>query len=130
MRPKVRLAGIKLKQESRVLTDERQLSRPLLDLTTTRVRSVCISDAHLRTRGCQAELLMSFLRCHEADSFYLIGDMVDGWSLKRNWYWPQLHNDVVQKILRKARKGARVVYLPANHDEFLRDYLGTHFGGI
>ena len=61
---------------------------------------------------------------------YLVGDIVDGWQLKSGWYWPQAHNDVVQKLLRKARKGARIVYVPGNHDEFLRDYYGTHFGGI
>jgi len=71
-----------------------------------------------------------FLRYHEADTIYLVGDIVDGWQLKSGWYWPQPHNDVVQKLLRKARKGARVVYVPGNHDEFLRDYYGTHFGGI
>jgi UDP-2,3-diacylglucosamine pyrophosphatase LpxH len=59
-----------------------------------------------------------------------VGDIVDGWQLKSGWYWPRSHNDVVQKLLRKARKGARVIYIPGNHDEFLRDYFGSHFGGI
>ena len=94
------------------------------------VRTLFISDVHLGTRGCQAELLQDFLAHHEAETIYLIGDIVDGWRLKRTWYWPQSHNDVAQAILRKAREGARVIYLPGNHDEFLRDYLGTHFGGI
>ncbi len=67
---------------------------------------------------------------HDADTIYLVGDIVDGWQLRSNWYWPQSHNDVVQKLLRKARKGTRIVYMPGNHDEFLRDYYGTHFGGI
>src|SRR5262245_24678444 len=70
------------------------------------------------------------MRWHEADSIYLVGDIVDGWALRSGWYWPQSHNDVVQKLLRQARKGVRVVYVPGNHDEFLRDYYGTHFGGI
>jgi UDP-2,3-diacylglucosamine pyrophosphatase LpxH len=70
------------------------------------------------------------MRGHEADVIYLVGDIVDGWALKSNWYWPQPHNDVVQKLLRQARKGTRIVYTPGNHDEFLRDYFGTHFGGI
>lgn len=99
-------------------------------LPARHVRTLFISDVHLGTRGCQAELLLDFLRHFDAETIYLIGDIVDGWRLRRSWYWPQTHNDVAQKLLRKARKGARVVYVPGNHDEFLRDYLGTHFGGI
>jgi UDP-2,3-diacylglucosamine pyrophosphatase LpxH len=95
-----------------------------------RFRTLFISDVHLGSRGCQAELLLDFLRHHDADTIYLVGDIVDGWQLRSSWYWPQAHNDVVQKFLRKARKGTRIVYIPGNHDEFLRDYLGTHFGGI
>jgi UDP-2,3-diacylglucosamine pyrophosphatase LpxH len=93
-------------------------------------RSLFISDVHLGTRGCQAERLLDFLRYHDADAIYLVGDIVDGWQLRSNWYWPQTHNDVVQKLLRKGRKGARLIYVPGNHDEFLRGYYGTHFGGI
>ncbi|MEA2907373.1 MAG: hypothetical protein QOI12_4760 [Alphaproteobacteria bacterium] len=95
-----------------------------------RYRSLFISDVHLGARGCQAERLLDFLRVHDADLMFLVGDMIDGWQLRTGWYWPQAHNDVVQKLLRKARKGARIVYVPGNHDEFLRDYCGTHFGGI
>jgi UDP-2,3-diacylglucosamine pyrophosphatase LpxH len=94
------------------------------------VRTMFISDVHLGTRGCQADMLLDFLRCYDAEQIYLVGDIVDGWRMRRNWHWPQTHNDVAQKLLRKARKGARVVYMPGNHDEFLRDYIGTHFGGI
>jgi UDP-2,3-diacylglucosamine pyrophosphatase LpxH len=94
------------------------------------LRALFISDVHLGTRGCQAELLLDFLREYDAETIYLVGDIVDGWRLRRSWYWPQSHNDVAQKLLRKARKGTRVIYVPGNHDEFLRDYLGTHFGGI
>jgi UDP-2,3-diacylglucosamine pyrophosphatase LpxH len=93
-------------------------------------RTLFISDVHLGARGCQAELLLDFLRYHDADTIYLVGDIVDGWRLRSSWYWPQAHNDVVQKLLRKARKGSRMIYVPGNHDEFLRDYYGTHFGGI
>lgn len=93
-------------------------------------RSLFLSDVHLGTRGCQAHLLLDFLRYHDAETVYLVGDIVDGWRLKRNWYWPQEHNDVVQKLLRKGRRGARIIYIPGNHDEFLRDYVGTHFGGV
>ena len=95
-----------------------------------RVRTLFLSDIHLGTRGCQAERLLDFLRHYDADTIFLVGDIVDGWQLKSSWYWPQSHNDVVQKQLRKARKGARVIYVPGNHDEFLRDYYGSHFGGI
>jgi len=93
-------------------------------------RSLFISDVHLGTKGCQAELLLEFIKYHDADVIYLVGDIVDGWRLKKGWYWPQTHNDVIQKLLRKARKGTRLVYVTGNHDEFLRDYLGQHFGGI
>nr|WP_193757777.1 UDP-2,3-diacylglucosamine diphosphatase [Pseudovibrio sp. W64] len=89
-----------------------------------------LSDVHLGTRGCQADLLLDFLKQNDADTVYLVGDIIDGWRLKRSWYWPQLHNDVVQKLLRKGRKGARIVYIPGNHDEFLRDFFGIHFGGV
>ncbi len=95
-----------------------------------RFRTLFISDVHLGTKGCQAPMLLDFLARHDADTIYLIGDIVDGWRLKQGWYWPQAHNDVVQKLLRKARKGARVIYVPGNHDEFLRDYVGMHFGGV
>jgi UDP-2,3-diacylglucosamine pyrophosphatase LpxH len=95
-----------------------------------RHRAIFLSDIHLGMRACQAEALLDFLRENDADTIYLVGDIIDGWALKGGWYWPQHHNDVVQKILRKARKGARVIYLPGNHDEFLRDFYGTHLGGI
>jgi UDP-2,3-diacylglucosamine pyrophosphatase LpxH len=111
-----------------VLSSNPSLSRD--EPETRRFRTLFISDVHLGARGCQAELLLDFLRHHDADTIYLVGDIVDGWKLRSVWYWPQAHNDVVQKLLRKARKGARLVYIPGNHDEFLRDYLGTHFGGI
>ncbi|MBY6240710.1 UDP-2,3-diacylglucosamine diphosphatase [Methylosinus sp. Sm6] len=95
-----------------------------------RFRTLFLSDLHLGTRGLQAELLLDFLRHHDAETIYLVGDIVDGWRLKNGWYWPQSHNDVVQKLLRKARKGARVIYVPGNHDEFARDYAGMVFGGV
>ena len=97
---------------------------------TNRVRTLFLSDIHLGSKGCQADQLLDFLRYYDANIIYLVGDIVDGWQLKSGWYWPQSHNDVVQKLLRKARKGARMIYIPGNHDEFLRDYYGTHFGGI
>ena len=93
-------------------------------------RAVFISDVHLGTRGCQAELLLDFIKHIECDTLYLVGDIIDGWKLKGGWYWPQSHNDVVQKILRLARKGVNVIYVPGNHDEVARDYCGVHFGGV
>ncbi len=104
--------------------------RVLSETDPVRVRSVFISDLHLGTRGCRAEMLLDFLKHVEADTVFLVGDVVDGWRLKKSWYWPQAHNDVVQKLLRKVRKGSRIVYVPGNHDEFLRDYAGSNFGGI
>ncbi|HZH27617.1 MAG TPA: UDP-2,3-diacylglucosamine diphosphatase [Azospirillaceae bacterium] len=98
--------------------------------TVRRYRSIWISDVHLGTRGSQAEMLLDFLKQTDSENLYLVGDIVDGWRLKRSWYWPQSHNDVIQKILRKARKGTRVVYLPGNHDEGFRSYTGVRFGGI
>ncbi|WP_238185371.1 UDP-2,3-diacylglucosamine diphosphatase, partial [Methylobacterium trifolii] len=95
-----------------------------------RVRTLFLSDTHLGTKGCQAGLLLDFLKDYDADAIYLVGDIVDGWQLRSGWYWPQGHNDVVQKLLRKVRKGSRLIYVPGNHDEFLRDYIGTTFGGI
>jgi UDP-2,3-diacylglucosamine pyrophosphatase LpxH len=101
-----------------------------VDLPIRRVRAAFISDVHLGTRGCQAELLLDFIKHVECDVLYLVGDIVDGWRLKGGWYWPQAHNDVVQKILRLARRGVKVVYIPGNHDEFARDYCGATFGGV
>jgi len=95
-----------------------------------RLRAVFISDLHLGTPGCQAGALLDFLREHESETLYLVGDIVDGWQLRRRWFWPQAHNDVVQKLLRRARKGCRVVFVPGNHDEFARHFLGHSFGGI
>lgn len=95
-----------------------------------RYRTIFLSDIHLGTRGCQAELLLDFLKYNEADTIYLVGDIIDGWRLKSGWYWPQAHNDVVQKFLRQVRKGSRMLYVPGNHDEFARDFIGTIFGGV
>jgi UDP-2,3-diacylglucosamine pyrophosphatase LpxH len=95
-----------------------------------RVRSVWISDLHLGTPGCRADALLDFLKRVDCDHLFLVGDIIDGWQLRRSWYWPQAHNDVIQKLLRKARKGTQVVFVPGNHDEFARRYVEHHFGGI
>ena len=93
-------------------------------------RTVFISDLHLGTPGCQAHALLDFLKQVDSDHLYLVGDIIDGWQLKQRWFWPQAHNDVVQKILRKARKGCQVTFIAGNHDEFARLFTGHHFGGI
>lgn len=93
-------------------------------------RSIWISDLHLGTAGCQTGYLLDFLKNTEAEYLYLVGDIIDGWALKRSWYWNQSHNDVVQKVLRKARKGTHVIYIPGNHDEGGRQFLGLMFGDI
>ena len=95
-----------------------------------KLRTVWISDVHLGTPGCQAQALLHFLRHVECETLFLVGDIIDGWQLRRQWFWPQAHNDVVQKVLRKARKGTRVIFVPGNHDEFARKYLGHNFGGV
>ena len=95
-----------------------------------RYRAIWLSDIHLGTPGCRADYLLDFLRVHQADTLYLVGDILDGWRLRKGWYWPQTHNDVVQKILRAARKGTRVVYVPGNHDSLSRQFIGLSFGGI
>ncbi|HZY18216.1 MAG TPA: UDP-2,3-diacylglucosamine diphosphatase [Ramlibacter sp.] len=94
------------------------------------LRAVFVSDLHLGTPGCQAAALLDFLKHHPSEQLYLVGDIVDGWQLRRRWFWPQAHNDVVQKLLRRARKGCRVVYIPGNHDEFARQFAGHAFGGV
>ena len=98
--------------------------------TKRRYRTIWISDIHLGTRGCKVDDLLDFLKNTESDTLYLVGDIVDGWRLRKSWYWPQGHNDVVQKVLRKARKGTHVLFIPGNHDEFARDYHGLLFGDI
>lgn len=94
------------------------------------VRSIFISDIHLGTRGCQAQSLLDFLRHYEAENLFLVGDIIDFWAMNRSIHWTPTQNTVVQKVLRTARKGTRVVFVPGNHDEALREYIGTAFGDI
>ena len=94
------------------------------------VRSIFISDVHLGTRGCQAQRLLDFLRHYEAENLFLIGDIIDFWAMNRSIHWTPTQNTVVQKVLRAARKGTRVIFVPGNHDEALREYVGTAFGDI
>src|ERR1700710_88808 len=95
-----------------------------------RYRTVWISDVHLGTRGCNAAMLVDFLRAIECETLYLVGDIVDGWRLRKGWYWPDAHNEVVRRILKMAHRGTRVVFVAGNHDEMLRDYAGMSFGGV
>ncbi len=100
------------------------------DAGTKHYRALFVSDLHLGTKACQAEAFLDFLRVSEADRIYLVGDIIDFWRIKRGVYWPQSHNDVLQKLLRKSRKGTDLVFIPGNHDEALREYCGQRFGGI
>ena len=93
-------------------------------------RAIWISDVHLGTTGCQAQRLLEFLRKTESETLYLVGDIIDGWQLKRRWYWEQSHNDVVQTVLKKAKKGTEVIFVPGNHDEAIRQFIDLDFGGI
>lgn len=93
-------------------------------------RTIFISDVHLGMRSSQAPALLDFLKEADAETYYLVGDIIDFWKVQRGPHWPQSHNDVLQKILRKARKGSRIIFIPGNHDDGLRDYCGMTFGGI
>jgi UDP-2,3-diacylglucosamine pyrophosphatase LpxH len=95
-------------------------------LAPRRHRTGWISDAHLGTRGCNAAALLDFLRENDFETLYIVGDLIDIWSLRRGIYWPQQHNDVIQKILRKSRKGTHVIYIPGNHDELVADFCGAY----
>ncbi len=95
-----------------------------------RYRAIFISDIHLGTRRSQTEKLLDFLRTTESDQLYIVGDFIDNWSLRKTWYWDQLHNDVIQKLLRKARKGTKLVYIPGNHDENFRNFVNLRLGRV
>ena len=93
-------------------------------------RTIWISDVHLGTKGCNAELLIDFLDNTDSETMYLVGDIIDGWRLKRKFYWPSAHNDIVWRILKRAKRGTRIVYIPGNHDEMFRQFTGLNFGGV
>ena len=117
-------AFTELKQKKKLI------KHPLHKPIPLHFRTIFISDIHLGTSGCQAKRLLEFLKATESDKLYLIGDIVDGWQLKRRWYWHQTHNDVVQLVLKKAKKGTKVIFVPGNHDESIRQFIGMDFGGI
>lgn len=93
-------------------------------------RAVFISDTHFCSRDCQAEMLLDFLKHVKCEYLYIVGDLIDLWQLRRRWYWPQELNNVIQRMLKMAKRGTQVVYIPGNHDEQFRDYAGHTFGGV
>jgi UDP-2,3-diacylglucosamine pyrophosphatase LpxH len=95
-----------------------------------RYRTIWVSDIHLGTRGCNAQMLIDFLDRTDSETMYLVGDIIDGWRMRKKFYWPAAHNDVVWRILKRARRGTRVVYIPGNHDEMFRQFTGMNFGPI
>ncbi len=105
--------------------DPRSPHRPRL-----KFRTIWISDTHLGTPGCNADLLLDFLKSVECETLYLVGDIIDGWQLRKGWYWPTKHNDIVRCVMKAAKHGTRVVYVPGNHDEMFRDYVGLQVGDI
>ena len=102
---------------------------PVLD-GRRRYRTIWISDIHLGTRGCNAAMLIDFLDHTDSETMYLVGDIVDGWRLKKRFHWPASHNDVVWRLLKRAKRGTRMIFIPGNHDEMFRQFAGLQFGGI
>lgn len=93
-------------------------------------RTIWISDVHLGTKGCNADMLIDFLDRTDSDTMYLVGDIIDGWRLKKKFYWPSTHNDIVWRVMKRAKRGTRIVYIPGNHDEMFRQFTGLNFGGV
>ncbi len=100
-----------------------------LSYTSKVFKTIWISDVHLGTKGSRAKEFLEFLKTIECEKIFLVGDIVDGWQLSKRWYWPQTHNDVVQKILEKAKRGTEIIFIPGNHDEVARDFIGLTMGG-
>ena len=105
-------------------------SIPEPDRKRRRFRTIWISDIHLGTRGCNSALLIDFLDATDSDTMYLVGDIIDGWRMKKRFYWPAAHNDIVWRVMKRAKRGTRVVYIPGNHDEMFRQFTGMSFGGV
>lgn len=99
-------------------------------LRPKRFRAIWISDVHLGFKGCRADYLLDFLDSTESEYLYLVGDFIDMWSMRRTFFWPQSHNNVIRMVLGKAKRGTKVIYVPGNHDEALRDYDGMSFGNV
>ena len=96
----------------------------------TRYRTIFLSDIHLGTRGCRADLLLEFLKQHTCDELYLVGDIIDGWRLRSGFYWPQTHTNVMRRFLTLSKRGTQVTYVTGNHDEFLRKYSDMEIGNV
>jgi UDP-2,3-diacylglucosamine pyrophosphatase LpxH len=109
---------------------EPTIPEPCQSRSRRRFRTIWISDIHLGTRGCNADMLIDFLDSTDSETLYLVGDIIDGWRLKKRFYWPAAHNDIVWRILKRAKRGTRIIYVPGNHDEMLRPYAGLNFGGV
>ena len=95
-----------------------------------RYRTIWISDVHLGTRGCADRMLLDFFDHVDSDTLYLVGDIVDGWRMKKRFYWPERHNAIVRRIMKRAKYGTEVIYIPGNHDEMFRQFAGLDFGGV
>lgn len=126
--------GVSVNAISRIPVPAPQGAAPETEETNSggrrRYRTIWISDIHLGTRGCNADMLIDFLDSVDSETLYLVGDIVDGWQLRKRIYWPTAHNDVVWRIMKRARRGTRVVYIPGNHDEIFRQFTGMNFGGV
>ncbi|MBA16698.1 MAG: UDP-2,3-diacylglucosamine hydrolase [Sphingomonas sp.] len=124
----------KLRSRDLAALSDFAVSRPSIpEKSVTRrrkYRTVWISDVHLGTRGCNAAMLIDFLDHVDSDTMYLVGDIIDGWQLKKKFYWPAAHNDIVWRVLKRAKRGTRIVYIPGNHDEIFRQFTGLNFGGV
>ena len=101
-----------------------------IDNNRRRYRTIWISDVHLGTRGCNAAMLIDFLDHTDSDMMYLVGDIIDGWRLRKRFYWPAGHNEIVLRILKRAKRATRIIYIPGNHDEMFRQFSGLNFGGV
>ena len=95
-----------------------------------RYRTIWISDIHLGTRGCNDRMLLDFLDHVDSDTLYLVGDIIDGWRMKRRFYWPERHNAILRRVMKRAKNGTQVIYIPGNHDEMFRQFAGMNFGGV
>ncbi len=93
-------------------------------------RTIWISDVHLGTRGCNDRMLIDFLDHVDSETLYLVGDIIDGWRMKKRFYWPERHSAIVRRVMKRAIRGTRVIYIPGNHDEMFRQFVGMNFGGV
>ena len=96
----------------------------------TRYRTIFLSDIHAGTKGCQADRLINFLKQHDCETLYLVGDIIDGWRLKSTFYWPQSHNNLLRRFFTLMKRGTRIVFVTGNHDEFLRKYSDMEIGNL